>query len=94
MTVIIRCVFKQNGIFYPQVYLDNCLYQIQKMISYERIDCSEGIDLNKGKNLVKCMICNYWYFSDGFNYQPYVCNVFHDFNMTVQSLNGFFIVTS
>ena len=28
MTVIIRCVFKQNGIFYPQVYLDGCLYQI------------------------------------------------------------------
>ena len=28
MTAIIRCVFKQNGIFYPQVYLDDCLYQI------------------------------------------------------------------
>ena len=28
MIVIIRCVFKQNGIFYLQVYLDDCLYQI------------------------------------------------------------------
>ena len=28
ITVVIRCVFKQNGIFYPQVYLDDCLYQI------------------------------------------------------------------
>ena len=28
MTVIIRCVFKQNRVFYPQVYLDGCLYQI------------------------------------------------------------------
>ena len=28
ITVIIRCVFKQNGIFYPQVYLDDCVYQI------------------------------------------------------------------
>ena len=27
-TVIIRCVFKPNGAFYPQVYLDDCLYQI------------------------------------------------------------------
>ena len=26
ITVIIRCVFKQNGAFYPQVYLDECLY--------------------------------------------------------------------
>ena len=28
LTVIIRCVFKQNGVFYSQVYLDDCLYQI------------------------------------------------------------------
>ena len=28
ITVIIRCVFKENGVFYPQVYLDDCLYQI------------------------------------------------------------------
>ena len=28
IAVIIRCVFKQNGFCYPQVYLDNCLYQI------------------------------------------------------------------
>ena len=29
------------------------------MISYERIDFSEGIDFNKGDNSVKCIICNY-----------------------------------
>ena len=23
ITVILRCVFKQNGVFYPQVYLEN-----------------------------------------------------------------------
>ena len=28
ITVVIRCVFKQNGLFYSQVYLDDCLYQI------------------------------------------------------------------
>ena len=28
LTVAIRCVFKQNRVFYPQVYLDDCLYQI------------------------------------------------------------------
>ena len=28
MTVVIRCVFTQHGIYYPQVYLDDCLYQI------------------------------------------------------------------
>ena len=28
MTVVIRCVFKQNGVYYPHVYLDDCLYEI------------------------------------------------------------------
>ena len=28
LTVIIRYVFKQNGAFYPQVFVDKCLYQI------------------------------------------------------------------
>ena len=26
LTVVIRCVFKRDGIYYPQVYLDDCLY--------------------------------------------------------------------
>ena len=28
LTVVIRCALKQNGTFYPQVYLHECLYQI------------------------------------------------------------------
>ena len=64
------------------------------MISYERIDKSEGIDFNKGENSVKCMICNYYYFKDiGFKYQPYVYNGCHDFSMTIQNLSDFFVVT-
>ena len=56
------------------------------MISYERIDKSEGIDFNKRENSVKCMICNYYYLKDiGFKYQPYICNGCHDFSMTVQN---------
>ena len=35
-----------------------------------------------------------YYFKDiGFKYQPYVCNVCHDFSMTVQNLSYFFVVT-
>ena len=72
------------------------------MISYERIDKSEGIDLNKTinktinktENSIKCMICIYYYFKDiGFKYQPYVYNGWHDFSMTVQVLSDFFILT-
>ena len=28
LTVVIRCVFKQDNVYYPQVYLDDALYQI------------------------------------------------------------------
>ena len=61
------------------------------MISYERINKSEGINFEKKGS--ECMIYHYWYFSDGIKYQPYVCNGCHDFNMTVQNLNDFFIET-
>ena len=53
----------------------------------------QGIDFNKGKNSVKCMICGYYYFKDiGFKYQPYVCNNCHDFCMTVMNLSDFFVL--
>ena len=63
------------------------------MISCERIDKSEFIDFNKVENSIKCMICHYCHFKNGFKYQPYVCNGYHDFSMTVQNLSDFFVVT-
>ena len=45
------------------------------MIEYDRIDISEGIDMNKTCVSKKCDICHYWYFVDkNFNYEPYFCN--------------------
>ena len=58
-----------------------------KIISYEKI-----IGYNDNKKGVKCMVCNFYYFKDKFDYQPYVCNDCHDFSMTVMDLNNFFIV--
>ena len=63
------------------------------MLQYERIDISEGIDLDKTNKSVECMICHYWYFKDiGFKYQPYVCNGCLDLSMIVQKLNDFVIL--
>ena len=28
LTVIVRCIFEEDGTFYPQLYLDECLYEI------------------------------------------------------------------
>ena len=49
------------------------------MLEYERIDISEGIDVNKTNSSKECDICYYWYFKDiGFKYEPYLCNDCHD----------------
>ena len=48
MTIVIRSIFQGNGKYYPQVFLDECLYELQ-MLNYDRIDISEGIDINKAK---------------------------------------------
>ena len=62
------------------------------MIPYERIDVSEGIDINKLVKSKECMICHYWYFKDiGYKYDPYVCNECHDLLMIVYDLNDFMI---
>ena len=63
------------------------------MLRYERIDISEGTDLNKSGKSKECMICHYWYFKDiAFEYQPYVCNKCHDISMVVYNLKDFMIL--
>ena len=45
------------------------------MLEYDRIDISEGIDIDKINASKECKICHYWYFNDiGFKYEPYLCN--------------------
>ena len=45
------------------------------MLEYDRIDISEGIDINKTNLSKEFDIYHYRYFKDiGFNYEPYLCN--------------------
>ena len=81
MTITIRSVFEEDGKLYPQVFLDDTLYElnVQKMLEYDRINISEGIDINKTSASKNYDICHYWYFKDiGFKYELYLCNGFHD----------------
>ena len=49
------------------------------MIEYERIDISEGIDINETNKSKECMLCHYWYFlSKNFSYGPYLCDGFYN----------------
>ena len=45
------------------------------MLEYDRIDISEGIEINKTNKSKECMLCHYWYFLDkNFSYGPYLCD--------------------
>ena len=63
------------------------------MLEYERIDISEGIDVNKTNLSKKCDICHYWYFKDiSFKYRSYLCNGCHDLIQKAMSFNNIAIV--
>ena len=92
LTIIFRCIFEKCGKFYPQLYLDDCLYEVQ-MLEYDRTDISEGIDVNKTNASKECDICHYWYFKDiGFKYEPYLCNGCHDLMQKAISFNDVAII--
>ena len=58
------------------------VYMNYKILEYDKIDISEGIDINKTSTSKECDICHYWYFLDkNFNYEPYLCNGCHDLMM-------------
>ena len=57
------------------------------MLEYDKIDISEGIDVNMSNKSKECMLCHYWYFlNKNFNYGPYLCN---GCNNMVQKSNDF-----
>ena len=63
------------------------------MLEYDRIDISEGIDVNKTNLLKECDIYHYWYFKNiGFKYGPYLCNGCHDLTQKAMSCNNIAIV--
>ena len=53
LTIIARSLFEKDGKYYPQVFLDECLYE------YDKIDISEGIDINKRNVSKEYKTCHY-----------------------------------
>ena len=64
------------------------------MLEYDRINISEGIDINKTNVSKECDICHYFYFPDkGFKYETYLCNGCHDLMQTAMNFNDVAIVS-
>ena len=64
-----------------------------KILENDRIDISEGIDVNKTNLSKKCDVCHYWYFKDiGFKHKPYLCNGCYDLMQKAIRFNNIAIV--
>ena len=49
------------------------------MLRYQKIDVSEGIDINKISASKECEFCHYWFLKDiRFKFEEHVCNKCHD----------------
>ena len=63
------------------------------MLEYDRIDISEGVDVNNTNLAKECDICHYWCFKYiSFQYEKYLCNGCHDLMQKTISFNNFAIV--
>ena len=66
-----------------------------KMLQYEKIYVSEGIDVNKTSASKECGLCHYWFFKDiGFKFEEHVCNKCHDLLTIAYSLKDIAILNA
>ena len=65
------------------------------MMRYQKIDTSEGIDLNKTSASKECEVCHYCFFKDiVFKFQEHVCNKCHDLLTIAYSLKDIAILNA
>ena len=63
------------------------------MLYYDRIDVSEGTDVNKISASKERGVCHYWYFLNySFKFQPNVCSGCHDLLMMPINLSDIAIL--
>ena len=65
------------------------------MLGYQKLDISEGIDVNKTSASKECEVCHYWFFKDiGFKFEEHVCNKCHDLLTIACSLKDITILNA
>ena len=65
------------------------------MLPCEKIDVSEGMDINKTCLSKEYELCRYWYFKDnGFKFEEHVCNKCHNSLTMAYSLKNIAILSA
>ena len=90
VVILIKSIFNENHNY-------NCsemfLKKMYEIIDYDRVDISQGIDVNKTSASNECIICHYWYFLDKkCKFQWSACNGCHDVLMLSVNLNSIAIL--
>ena len=63
------------------------------MLECDRIDISEGIAVNKNKNISrKCSLCKFYFLDKNFKYGPYLCDGCYGISMKANSMQNLAIV--
>ena len=64
------------------------------MLKYDRIDISEGIDINKCKETSReCSLCKFYYFLEKiFKYEPYLSDGCYNMSMKAVSIQNLTII--
>ena len=65
------------------------------MLQYQKINVSEGIDVNKTSASKECELCHYWFLKDiGFKFEEHVFNKCHDLLRMAYSLKNMAILSA
>ena len=65
------------------------------MLQHQKIDVSEGTDINKTSTSEECELCHYWFFKDvDSNFKKHVCNECHDSLTMAYSLKNIAILSA
>ena len=65
------------------------------MLPYQKLDVSEGIDINKTSTSKECGLCHYWFYKDiGFKFEEHVCNKCQDLLTIAYSLKDIAILNA
>ena len=63
------------------------------MLQCEKIDVTEGVDVNKTNASRECELWHYWYSKDvGFRFEPHICNKCHNALLNAYELKNITIL--
>ena len=93
VTIVIKSLLKKKKNLF-RTFTKSFILQIIKILEYNRIDISEGIDFNKCEETSKkCSLCKFYYFLDkNFSYGPFLCIGCYDMSLKAVRMQNLAII--